>query len=286
MLLLCTDLDRTILPNGMAAESLQARPLLHRLASLPDLRLAYVSGRDRSLLAEAVADYQLPRPHFAVGDVGTSIYTVHGDHWQACQEWEKEISADWQGRTGAELAGFLAGISGLRLQEAGRQNLYKLSYYTPEICDRETLLTQVHQRLRSQGIQAAVVWSLDEMRGQGLLDILPRSADKLGAVRFLMARLGLDPERVLFAGDSGNDIAVLTSGLKAILVRNADDRVRSEAQRYLAATEQLDRLYCARGGFLGMNGNYAAGVLEGVCHFFPEIGRLLAAAADSGATAA
>jgi hypothetical protein len=31
-----------------------------------------------------------------------------------------------------------------------------------------------------------------------------------------------------------------------------------------------DRLYPATGGWKGMNGNYAAGVLEGVVHFFPE----------------
>jgi hypothetical protein len=31
-----------------------------------------------------------------------------------------------------------------------------------------------------------------------------------------------------------------------------------------------DTLYCARGGFLGMNGNYCAGVLEGLAHYIPE----------------
>jgi hypothetical protein len=31
-----------------------------------------------------------------------------------------------------------------------------------------------------------------------------------------------------------------------------------------------DTLYLAQGSFLGMNGNYAAGVLEGLAHFFPE----------------
>ena len=31
------------------------------------------------------------------------------------------------------------------------------------------------------------------------------------------------------------------------------------------------RLYVATGGFMGMNGNYGAGVLEGIAHFYPEI---------------
>jgi hypothetical protein len=31
-----------------------------------------------------------------------------------------------------------------------------------------------------------------------------------------------------------------------------------------------DRLYLACGGYRGMNGNYAGGVLGGVAHFLPE----------------
>jgi len=39
----------------------------------------------------------------------------------------------------------------------------------------------------------------------------------------------------------------------------------------LAFTSDLsDTLYIAKGDFLDMNGNYAAGVLEGVAHFLPE----------------
>ena len=29
-------------------------------------------------------------------------------------------------------------------------------------------------------------------------------------------------------------------------------------------------LYIARGGFMGMNGNYSAGILEGFVHFIPQ----------------
>ena len=28
--------------------------------------------------------------------------------------------------------------------------------------------------------------------------------------------------------------------------------------------------YLAQGGFLGMNGNYSAGILEGVAHYHPD----------------
>ena len=34
-----------------------------------------------------------------------------------------------------------------------------------------------------------------------------------------------------------------------------------------------DQLFVARGGFMGMNGNYSAGILEGLVYFFPETSR-------------
>jgi hypothetical protein len=38
----------------------------------------------------------------------------------------------------------------------------------------------------------------------------------------------------------------------------------------------LNRLYLPEGNFLGLNGNYAAGVVEGLFHFFPETEQLIA----------
>ena len=41
----------------------------------------------------------------------------------------------------------------------------------------------------------------------------------------------------------------------------------SVAQQSLSGNEE--RLYCAHGGEPGLNGNYAAGILEGLLHFQP-----------------
>ena len=41
-------------------------------------------------------------------------------------------------------------------------------------------------------------------------------------------------------------------------------------QRGAAAAGHAARLHVAAGGELGLNGNYAAGILEGVLHFHPE----------------
>jgi uncharacterized protein YcgL (UPF0745 family) len=91
----------------------------------------------------------------------------------------------------------------------------------------------------------------------------------LSAINFLMERKHFDKRHTLFAGSDRNDLEALTSGLQAILVRNAADEVRKEALRCLPA-ECSKQLYLARGGFMGLNGYYSAGVLEGLAHFFPR----------------
>ena len=71
-ILLCSDLDRTILPNGHQEESPAARPLLRTVARWPDVTIAYVSGRHRELLLEAIHEYDIPMPNYAICDVGTT----------------------------------------------------------------------------------------------------------------------------------------------------------------------------------------------------------------------
>lgn len=268
-LLLCTDLDRTLLPNGDAPESPEARPLFRRLAGRPDVTLAYVSGRHLGLLQEAIRDYDLPLPDYAIGDVGTTLYEVKGDEWTPMPEWSAEIAPDWAGLTRHELADALADVDGLRLQEEAKQNTFKLSYYAPADIDTEALRAEVGGRLAALGVCASLIWSVDDLTGEGLFDILPERATKLHAIEFLARLLGLNGPNMLFAGDSGNDLPVLASEIHSVLVNNARPEVKRQAVEQAEATGQDGHLYLARGGMFGMNGNYAAGILEGVAHFHP-----------------
>ena len=270
-ILLCCDLDRTVLPNGVQAESPGARPLLRALAARDELTLAYVSGRHRALIQEAIAEYDLPIPRYAVADVGTTVYSVQGGDWQVWNAWSEEIAPDWAGRTRADLAVLFYEFSELTEQEPAKQNTFKLSYYTAPDVSRDALLERMRQVLEAQGIRASLIWSLDEVANEGLLDVLPAGATKVHAVRFLMQQGRFDERRTVFAGDSGNDLPVLASGLQAVLVRNAHADVRAEARQLVADSAAAERLYFARGGLFGMNGNYSAGVLEGLVHFIPEV---------------
>jgi HAD superfamily hydrolase (TIGR01484 family) len=267
--LLCSDLDRTLLPNGPQAESPHARERLRALAERPEVTLAYVSGRHRQLVLDAIDEYGIPVPDYAIGDVGTTIYQVRDGDWQPWAEWEQEIAPDWGGHRHDQLAALFDDLDDLEPQEPEKQNTFKLSYYAPGDMAPSRLIGEMSLRLQHEAVRASLIWSVDETKDLGLLDVLPRSATKYHAIRFLMQRKGFAEAATVFAGDSGNDLPVLTSGLQSVLVRNARDEVREQALREVRAKGATECLYCAKGGFLGMNGNYAAGVLEGLAHFIP-----------------
>jgi len=268
-LLLCTDLDRTLIPNGPQPESESARDKFNALVASPDITLVYVTGRDRRLVEDAVSEYHLPQPDYVIADVGSSIYRLEQANWHQLEDWDQKISADWLGKSHDEINLLFAELPHLKLQEASKQNTFKLSYYLSLDVDRHALMSEMHKILLGQQLRASLIWSVDEISDIGLLDVLPAGASKRHAIEFLMEHLDFDLSNTLFAGDSGNDLAVMTSPIKSILVANASEEVRDEAQQHALNLGLVEALYLARGGLLGMNGNYCAGVLEGIVHYLP-----------------
>ncbi|WP_010639084.1 MULTISPECIES: HAD-IIB family hydrolase [Acidithiobacillus] len=269
-ILICCDLDRTLIPNGSQPESAQARPLFRELCAHPAVHLALVSGRHLQLVTAAIEQWQLPVPNFIIGDVGTSIYTREEGHWRHWDHWSAEIGPDWGGMTHHDITTELADISAITLQPAEQQGIFKVSYQVDMGINRDILEAELLRRLWGIGVNARLVLSFDEMTDTGLLDILPSSASKLHAIEFLGQQCAYPQERTVFAGDSGNDLEVLGSHIHSVLVANAHQEVQKEAIRMAAASDLADTLYMAHGGFLGMNGNYSAGVLEGLAHYLPE----------------
>ena len=270
-LLLCTDLDRTLLPNGPQPESLTARNKFRQLVRRDEIRLVYVSGRDQALVQQAIKNYQLPVPDFVIADVGSSIYKIDAGSWQFIQKWDDEISQDWNGKSNKDLQLCLQNIKDIRLQEYAKQKQHKLSYYVPVYISHKQLSNTIQDCLRSENIQANLVWSIDTASNIGLLDILPASANKKHAIEFLMKEYNYNIEETIFAGDSGNDIAVISSSIHSILVANASDNIKNTAIQKVTDNNTINSLYIAKGDYFGMNGNYSAGIIEGVAHYFPEI---------------
>lgn len=270
-ILICTDLDRTLLPNGMQPESPRARERFCHLATHPEIATAYVTGRHHELVLAAIKEYQLPLPDYVIADVGTSIYSIENDQWQLWDSWQREIGASWHGLTHDALTAWFADIALLQLQEPEKQNTFKLSYYVASTTDAQALMDGMQQRLDQKQVAASLIWSIDETTDTGLLDILPAAATKRHAVEFLMSEQGYSLDNTLYAGDSGNDLPVLTSPIHSVLVANATNEVRQQALQMATTQGTQDALYLAHGNLLGMNGNYSAGILEGCVHYRPEI---------------
>jgi len=280
-ILLCSDMDRTILPNGDQEESSEARSVFRLLVERPEIHLAYVSGRDKNLIQKAITEYDLPLPDYAVGDVGTTIYELTRSNWTPWETWFKEIAKDWNGLESEDLTGFLKGFDDLKLQEPEKQNRFKLSYYADKNANGQQLVDQIQAYLSKKKLNSRVIWSVDEQRNSGLVDILPQRASKLHAVRYLIDQKGYRKSKVVFCGDSGNDLNVLTSDIRAVLVKNASEEVRREAMKSVVKNGKPETLYVAQGNFMGMNGNYSAGVLEGLAHFEPDVTPWIEAAVSS-----
>ncbi len=270
-LLICTDLDRTLIPNGEQPESPQARLLFCQLVSNSQITLAYVTGRDQVLVQEAIAEYELPVPNFVIADVGSTIYEIKNNQWLRLTDWDNQISVDWQHKTQTDLVNFFADFDHIKLQEISKQGLHKLSYYVSLNAELEPIITKIQAKLTAEKIQANIIWSIDEKAHVGLLDILPLSANKYNAIAYLMKSQNFTLDNTVFSGDSGNDLDVLMSPIKSILVGNAHLDVKEKIQSAMNQVGLKDSIYIAQGKSSKLNGNYSAGILEGIFHYFPDV---------------
>ena len=270
-LLLCTDLDRTLLPNGPQPESISVRKKFNQLASRDEVTLVYVSGRDKLLVQQAIKNYQIPLPDFVIADVGSTIYQIGNKKWSHLEKWDSEISNDWNGKSNKELQKLLQNFKDIRIQEYSRQKLHKLSYYVPLYTDHVNLLNEIKSCFEKENVKANLIWSVDDSASMGLLDILPASANKKHAIEFIMCEFNFGLDETIFAGDSGNDISVMASPIHSVLVSNATDIVKKMALEQAQLNGETNSLYLAKGDYFGMNGNYSAGVLEGVVHYMPDV---------------
>ena len=61
------------------------------------------------------------------------------------------------------------------------------------------------------------------------IDVLPHPLGKGYAAQFLQKELNLEPERVMVAGDTGNDQEMFTTGFKGVVPVNALDELKNLA---------------------------------------------------------
>ncbi|WP_162006851.1 HAD-IIB family hydrolase [Roseimaritima sediminicola] len=257
---LATDLDGTFIPLDDQPHNRDALGELARVLRERRLQLVFVTGRHFASVTQAIEQYQLPRPQWIICDVGTSLYAADTDasfhpvtaYARHLQQRVGEITVD-------VLREQLSAITGLRLQEPEKQGPFKLSYYA-DANQLDPLVAQIQASLDSSAAPYNVIASVDPFNNDGLIDLLPAGVSKAHGLSFWAGQQGLDEQAILFAGDSGNDLAALTAGYRSILVRNAADAVRQQVRTVHQQQGWENRLYTAQQ-------TATSGVLEGVRHY-------------------
>ena len=264
MKILATDMDRTLLPNGSWEGDENAIDLFNELTRKHGVLVVYVTGRNLALTEAAVEEFGVRPPDILIGDVGTTIRRYENGQWQFDEGWTahvRRVSPRWDAEA---IKAAVSNIDGLREQEAEHQNPFKQSYYADH-ARREEVLAAITERVEGRFDEVAI-YSYDSMDDKGLVDFLPNSATKQTALEYVADEYGCPRSEVVFCGDSGNDIFPLTAGFSGVLVRNADDQLVEKVKEAMAENSAL-KAYFAKGGFMGLNGYYTSGVLEGADHY-------------------
>lgn len=228
--MLVSDVDDTLLGDDGALADFAAAMGAQRTRFV----LVYNSSRPcASLRKSLAAQPALPQPDYLIGALGTEIEL--GRSGQALDGYSRMLATGWRRD---EIAALMAEL-GLAAHAAEYQTPLKASYDAPARELRELALT----RLAGHDIRVKVIFSGDKN-----LDLIPVNAGKGQAADYLRARLDFRPERVLVAGDSGNDREMFRAPFKGIVVGNADADLKALTGPHI---------YHARA-------SHAAGVLEGL----------------------
>ncbi|MCW8840434.1 MAG: HAD-IIB family hydrolase [Gammaproteobacteria bacterium] len=236
------DIDNTLLGDRDGLKQ-----LLRRLKEAGD-RVAFgvATGRRLDSALKVLDEWGVPMPDLLITSVGSEIH--YGNGLVEDQGWARHINYQWKPET---LKKALVGAPGLRLQPKVDQRRFKLSYFVDP--EKMPNVNAIRTCLRKRDLHCKLIYS-----HQSFLDLLPIRASKGLAIRYLMMKWGLAPDRLLVAGDSGNDIEMLRGETLGVVVGNYSPEVESLVGE--------PRIYFAEG-------EYATGILEGTDHydFFGEV---------------
>ena len=234
--LLVCDIDNTLLGDQTALET-----LLQAIEQAEDrVGLAVATGRRIESTLAVLEKWKVPVPDVLITAVGTEIY--YGHRMVQDSDWTKHINYRWKPDALREA---LENFPGLMLQVATEQRPYKISYdVDPQLAPT---IKEIRTFLRKRDLHAKLVYS-----HSAYLDLLPVRASKGLALQYLTIKWGLDPQKILVAGDSGNDEEMLRGNTLGVIVGNY--------------SEELAKLR-GRSNVFFAHGAHAWGVLEGMNHY-------------------
>jgi sucrose-6F-phosphate phosphohydrolase len=242
---LASDIDNTLTGDVEALKRLGQQ--LATLRAQGRLALFLITGRTLAEVLNGFEQENIPQADAIITQVGTEIYLPpFSPDMTPLPEWDTHLRRQFSRQ---QAVAFLDGIEGAAMQPDHYNTPLKASFYLDQAPDPNHAAVLVQLRVAEAGDAYQVVWSSGKH-----LDILPAAAGKANAVHFLISHLDLAPERVVAAGDSGNDRSMLEELDYGIIVANAQPELKR-----LQADRPPTHLYFARQPF-------AAGVEEGLRH--------------------
>ena len=199
--LLATDLDGTFL-GGRQADRLS---LYRALRGAGNVRLVFVTGRGVETVLPLLGDPLIPDPEYIISDVGATIVTTDGLRPVHPLQWE--IDATWVGAEPVLEA--IGALGGLVRQPVPQER--RVSFFARDA----EVVEAVRERVRDLPVD--VLMSADRY-----LDVLPRGVSKGSTLTRLVAQLEVDPDRVLVAGDTLNDLSLFETGYHGVVVGHAE----------------------------------------------------------------
>ena len=239
--LFASDLDGTLLSfSGDPAASQRFAACWDAVPRESRPVLCYNSGRLVGDLRVAASEAGLPAPDYLIGGVGTTLVDQGGT---IVREFQERFRAGWERSLVVEV---MAATPGIEPQAERYQSPFKSSWFLRNAAD--DLLAEIRHRLSQVELDVTVIYSSNRD-----LDVVPAKADKGNAVRWLRDHLGLAPNTVVVAGDTGNDSSMFrVPGVRGIAVANA----RSELIEAIAGCDVFQAA-----------SPEADGVIEGLRHF-------------------
>jgi sucrose-phosphate synthase len=201
-----TDLDGTLLEG---ADTRGLDELCAWLSSHAEsVAFGIASGRTKEITLQAIRKHRLPQPDVLICSAGSEIY--YGQQLIPDKGWGDHINYQWKRE---EIQQRLARFPGIRLQEPDAQWPFKLSYYVDDFTPDD--MADLHKFLDDHRLKSKVL-----LTDNKFLDILPTRASKGSAVNYLGYKWNHPPSHIITAGNGGNDIDMLKSKARAIVVSN------------------------------------------------------------------
>lgn len=205
--LLATDLDGTFVGSKKGLNDLMNyyKEMEERIA------LIYITGRHYHSAIQLIKEENLPHPDVLISDVGVAIWT--GRELREDVQWSEKMKNQWVPETVITIA---KSIPGIIRQEVPNER--RVSYFTKGV--------KPANRFRGALQNAKIPHTFIFSSGRDI-DILPPKSGKGEALKYVLTTYVEPGGDMLIAGDSGNDLNMLTIGYPAVIVSNAQEELRS-----------------------------------------------------------